>query len=265
MNRFSLPQAQPFEMERGDHGVLLIHGFTGSPAHMRLIGEGLADAGFSVRGLLLPGHGTTPEEMRKVSWQDWLLAVRTAAREMRQKYRHFSVAGLSMGGALTLIMAQEMDLTACVPISAPYYISNPFRRLALPMAPFVPMLGRKGGEEEEVDPASYHIGYSRYPTKSVHDLSVLIDRVKRDMALVHCPVLVIQPKLDKTVRPISAEKIIANVSSRCKALLWLEKSPHVCTVGEEKDRVVQAMVEFLRKAEQEELTSRRPADKIKTE
>ena len=81
---FALPQAQPFEMEKGDHGVLLIHGFTGSPSHMRLLGEALAERGYSVRGIRLPGHGTKPEDMKNVSWQDWLLSARMAAKEMRK-------------------------------------------------------------------------------------------------------------------------------------------------------------------------------------
>lgn len=249
MDMFSLPQAQPFEMEGGEHGVLLIHGFTGSPSHMRLIGEGLHSAGFSVKGILLPGHGTKPEDMKKVSWQDWLLAVRQAAQAMRQKYTYFSVAGLSMGGVLSLILAQEMDVTACVPIAAPIRIFTPFRRLALVMSPFVPMIGWGPEKEEETDLNTYHIGYRRYPTRSVHDLSVLMDKAEKDLALIHCPVLSIQSRMDKTVRPESPKMILDGVSSRQKGMLWLETSPHVCTITDEKEKVIEAMIAFLRKAE----------------
>lgn len=249
MNPFDLPQAQPFEIERGDHGVLLIHGFTGSPAHMRMIGDGLAEQGFSVRGIRLPGHGTCPEDMKNVGWQDWLLAVRLAAREMAEKYRHFSVAGLSMGGVLSLILAQEMQLTACVPIAAPIRIYNPFRRLALVMSPFIPMIGWGSDDGTPFDPGSYHIGYRRYPTRSVHDLSVLMDKAEKDLGLIHCPVLSIQSRMDKTVTADSPERIMKGVSSREKAVLWLETSPHVCTITDEKEKVICAMEAFLRKAE----------------
>lgn len=247
---FSLPQAQPFEMERGEHGVLLIHGFTGSPSHMRLIGEGLAEKGFSVKGICLPGHGTRPEDMKNVSWQDWLLHVRMAAKEMQKKYRHFSVSGLSMGGVLSLIMAQEMDVTACVPIAAPIRIFNPFRRVALLMSPFVPMIGWGPEQEETFDPNTYHIGYRRYPTKSVHDLSVLMDKAEKDLSLIHAPVLCVQSRMDKTVKPESAQMILDGVSSQRKGILWLETSPHVCTITDEKDKIIEAMTAFLRKAEE---------------
>lgn len=252
MDMFSLPQAQPFEMEGGEHGVLLIHGFTGSPSHMRLIGEGLHRAGFSVKGILLPGHGTKPEDMKKASWQDWLLAVRLAAKEMRQKYQYFSVAGLSMGGVLALILAQEMDVNACVPIAAPIRIFTPFRRFALVMSPFVPMIGWGPEKEEAPDPNTYHIGYRRYPTKSVHDLSVLMDKAEKDLSLIHCPVLSIQSKMDKTVRPESPKLILEGVSSRKKGMLWLETSPHVCTITDEKEKIIEAMTVFLRKAENDD-------------
>ena len=84
MQDFSVPQAQPFHFAQGEHGVLLIHGFTGSPAHLRLIGEGLRDNGFSAQGILLPGHGEYPEAMAKATWQDWFQASREAAAEMRK-------------------------------------------------------------------------------------------------------------------------------------------------------------------------------------
>ena len=252
MDMFSLPQAQPFEMEGGEHGVLLIHGFTGSPSHMRLIGEGLHRAGFSVKCILLPGHGTKPEDMKKASWQDWLRAVRLAAKEMRQKYQYFSVAGLSMGGVLSLILAQEMDVNTCVPIAAPIRIFTPFRRFALVMSPFVPMIGWGPEKEEEPDPNTYHIGYRRYPTKSVHDLSVLMDKAEKDLSLIRCPVLAIQSRMDKTVRPESPKLILEGVSSREKGMLWLETSPHVCTITDEKEKIIEAMTVFLRKAENDD-------------
>ena len=63
MQDFSSPQGKPFDFPEGNHGVLLIHGFTGSPGHMRPLGEKLREAGFAVRGILLPGHGESPEAL----------------------------------------------------------------------------------------------------------------------------------------------------------------------------------------------------------
>ena len=102
MAEYLSPLAEPFDFPAGEHGVLLLHGFTGSPAHMRKLGEALSARGFAARDILLPGHGTRYEDMRGCTWQDWLLAARMAAREMRERYARFSVAGLSMGGYVAM-------------------------------------------------------------------------------------------------------------------------------------------------------------------
>ena len=78
MPDLSSPLARPFFFPEGEHAVLLMHGFTGSPAHMRKLGEALHARGFAVRGILLPGHGGVPEDVRGVRWQDWLLAARSS-------------------------------------------------------------------------------------------------------------------------------------------------------------------------------------------
>ena len=229
--------------------MLLIHGFTGSPSHMRPLGEKLRENGFAVRGILLPGHGESPEALGKVSWQDWVQAAREAAVEMRGKYRCFSVAGLSMGGCLALILAAQMDADACVPIAAPMATTAKFRSLA-PMAALVyPMAHKRtdGGRDTLI--ADYDIGYDSYPLSSVGHLNVIMRRAKRDLPLIRCPVLAIQSHGDKTVTADSPAIILNGVSSKVKAQLWLEKAPHVCTISPEYTRVVAAMTEFLRKAE----------------
>ena len=101
---FSSPLCQPYEVRQGEHGVLLMHGFAGSAAHMRPLAEGLVQQGFGVRTINLPGHATTMDDMRRCSWQDWLNAAKEAFREMKEQYRFVSVTGLSMGGCLTLMI-----------------------------------------------------------------------------------------------------------------------------------------------------------------
>ena len=93
---FSSPLCQPYEVRQGEHGVLLMHGFAGSAAHMRPLAEGLVQQGFGVRTINLPGHATTLEDMRRCSWQDWLNAAKEAFREMKEQYRFVSVTTRSL-------------------------------------------------------------------------------------------------------------------------------------------------------------------------
>ncbi len=247
MQDFSLPQAQPFDFPEGDHGVLLIHGFTGSPAHMRLVGEGLRDKGFAVRGIRLAGHGETPEALGRATWQDWLLACRQEARDMREKYRHFSVCGLSMGGCLALMIAEQMRPDACVAIAAPMKTVKRFRSLA-PIAALVrPMVYKQADGARKTLNQDYDIGYSSYPTASIGQLSAIIRRAKHDLNLIECPVMTIQSHGDRTVTADSPEIILQGVSSPVRAKLWLDEAPHVCTISPEYGKIVDGIAGFLKK------------------
>ena len=251
MENFSSPLAQPFDYPEGEHGILLIHGFTGSPSHMRKIGDALHERGFAVRGILLPGHGTKPEDMLNASWQDYLQAARTAAQEMRKQYAHFTVAGLSMGGVLALMLAEEMNLTACVAIAAPMNTTNRFRHFALIGSYFYPMVHKRADGARATLDAAYDIGYDGFPTRSTHDLNVLMHRAKTNLSLIRCPLLAVQSRQDKTVTADSPDIILNGISSRKKAMLWLQDAPHVCTISPEYMRIVDAMDAFLRQAENE--------------
>ena len=251
MKQYMHENARPFFLEGGEHAVLLTHGFTGTPAHMLPLAERLQAAGFTVQGLLLPGHGTDIEDMRKSTWQDWLAAELEAVYQLKKKYKYVSVCGLSMGGVLSLIAAEQTDVTTCVPISAPVKISFPFIGLAKPASLLIKEM--RWGPGSAVQDArlmmEYNIGYSGYPTAKAHDLHILMKQAHKNLYLVHCPTLIVQSHADLTVRSVSAKMIYEGVSSTEKEILWLEGVPHVCTISTECDRIAKTMIAHLKKAE----------------
>jgi carboxylesterase len=101
-----LPGAEPFEQEGGPVGVLLCHGFTGSPQTLRPWAEYVADQGFTVSLPRLPGHGTTWEDLARTGWQDWYAEVDAAFGALASRCEQTFVFGLSMGGCLALRLAQ---------------------------------------------------------------------------------------------------------------------------------------------------------------
>lgn len=247
---FSAPQCQPFDLEGGRHGVLLIHGFTGSAAHMRLIGEELHAQGFTVKGINLPGHATSMSDMTNYSWQDWLHAAKAAFIELKERCDHVSVAGLSMGGVLTLLLAEQMDVTAIAPISAPTATQNKLLALTGVFHPFVKtiMWGDDSQRAKLMD-LNYHYGYQGFPTRSGADLYKLITMARRNLHAITCPVLVVQSHADETIAPESAETIMAGVSSQRKGVMWLEMVPHVCTISPEYKRIAQEIGKLFKEAE----------------
>lgn len=247
---FSMPQCQPFDLPGGEHGVLLIHGFTGSAAHMRLIGEELNAKGFTVKGINLPGHATHMMDMANYRWTDWLDAAKSAFVELKEKCKYVSVGGLSMGGVLTLLLAEQMDVTAAAPISAPTAVQNKLLGLAGPASVFIKtiMWGSDGHRAKLMD-MNYHYGYQGFPTRSGADLNKLMRMARMNLHAITCPILVVQSHADETIAPESAETIMDGVSSEKKGVLWLEMVPHVCTISPEYKRIAEAMAETFREAE----------------
>src|SRR5436305_12482715 len=96
-----MPGAEPFSAAGGPDGVLVVHGFTGNPQSMRPLAEAFAAAGFTVELPLLPGHGTSVEDMLPTRWSDWSGAAEMAYAELASRCDRVVVAGLSMGGTLT--------------------------------------------------------------------------------------------------------------------------------------------------------------------
>ena len=240
------PYAKPFLLPGGPHAVLLIHGFTGSPAHMLPLGRALNRDGFTVCGTQLSGHGTTIEEMMKCSWQSWLDDARSAYLSLRSAYETVSVGGLSMGGVLSLLLAEEQpEVNACVSLSAPMGMANPLGRFGHLLAPFVPVTHKHTDEERKLLDAEYDVGYDDIPTAKCHDLDILIRKARRDLGKVRCPVLCVQSEKDRAIIPASADIILNGVSSAERRRVTLQTSPHVITIGPEKERVFSEVSNFL--------------------
>ena len=85
----------------------MLHGFTGNPGSMRGVAEALAGAGFHVEMPLLPGHGTSVDDMFPTRWSDWAGEAEAAYQRLRQRADHIVVVGLSMGGSLTLRLGAD--------------------------------------------------------------------------------------------------------------------------------------------------------------
>lgn len=231
------------------HGVLLIHGFTGSITHMRPIAQELHARGFTVMGINLPGHATDLDDMARYTWEDWLNAAKDAFMRLKAQCDFVSVAGLSMGGCLTLIIGEEMQPTAIAPISAPMGTQSPLR-LATLASPFMKTVWWKPRKEGDSPlDSGYDYGYQGFPSRSARHLHTLIRLARQDLHAVTCPILVVQSHGDTTIVPGSAEVILQGVSSERKGVLWLDQVPHVCTISAESTRIAAAIAEHFRRAE----------------
>ena len=245
-----IENAQPFYFEGGDHGVLLIHGFTGSVAHMRPIGEGLNKAGFTVEGVNLLGQGTVLTDMKNIPWQKWTAQVEAAYLKLKKKCTKVSVAGLSMGGVLSLELAERQKPCKVITYSAPMDVKNPFAKWAKAAGKIYPITKwRTPKERARQLPVEFDIGYEGFPTQSVGELLGLINHTKANLAKVTAGLLVFQSHDDQSISADSGQQILQGVSSKEKELFWLEGIPHVITISKKMDTILEKTISFLSKDE----------------
>ena len=225
-------------------GCLLIHGFTGCPAEMRLLGEKLKEDGYTVRGVKLKGHGTSVEDMKNSSWLEWIASAEEELLYLQSKCERVVVIGLSMGAVIALNLASKYDVSGVVSLSAPIKIINKGVYYAWLFRFFQKYSIR---EQKEVHPdiKDYFIVYDKIPLVSVSNLVKLIRKTKRKLRKVKCPALIIQSKDDNTIEYRSAEIILNKIRASFKKLVFLKDGGHSVTIGKERERVFEEVSTFV--------------------
>jgi carboxylesterase len=238
--------AAPFRHEgSGDDTVLLLHGWTGSPAHLRLLGAALADNGYGVVAPLLAGHGTRTEHMLATSWRDWVRSAAEAAQGVLDDGRRLHVAGLSMGGIIGVLLAVTFDVASITTVNAPQRVHSRWAWAA-------PLLrgSRFIAQARSMPPpsgegADYYHQYGESPVGTVADVMDLVATARRVLGRVSCPALVIQSHADETVKPVSGEIIYRGLGSARKRLVWLDHSRHVATIDHERHLIEEEVLRHL--------------------
>ena len=229
-----------------DSGVLVLHGFTGNPSSMRTVAEAFASAGHHVELPRLPGHGTTIEDMLTTGWQDWSAEVLEAYGRLVERAGRIVVAGLSMGGALTLwtgLQRPEIRGLICV---------NPATR---PQGDdVVEMLGEFVSEGTEVmpgigsdiaDPDATEIAYEGMPIRPL--LSFFADGLGPMMERygeLEMPLLLFTSRQDHVVQPADSEYLAGSYGGPVDHV-WLERSYHVATQDYDRDLIIEQALDFI--------------------
>lgn len=230
-------------------GILLLHGFTGSPGEIEPLARALAARGWTVKAPLLPGHGTRVEELAKTSWRDWVAAAEKELVELRQRCDRVYLAGLSMGGLISLYLAHYQPVTGVISLAAPIYLRNKKAYLA-PYLRWLRSYALKEKQPQGLEMA--HFNYDRIPLSALVSLLEFIRLARRHLSQVEVPALVVQGDADETVTPDSAEYIYRHLGSRQKRLLSIPGGRHLLPLGPQRQRVAEAVVQFIAQLEAEE-------------
>lgn len=242
-----VPGAEPWSSDGDDTGVLVIHGFTGSPASVTPWAKELAGQGWTVRVPRLPGHGTRWQDMNLTTWQDWYAEVDAALADLVSRCTRVFVMGLSMGGTLTLRLAEQHgDQIAGIVLVNPSVHTERIDRFALPVVQrFVASF--PGISNDIAKPGEDEVAYDRLPLKAAYSLSQLWGVTKADIGKVTQPVLLFRSLNDHVVEPSNAVFILDNVTSTDTAEVVLPDSYHVATLDHDAPVIVRDSIAFVQR------------------
>ncbi len=237
----------PFAFEGGPIGCLLLRGFSGSPAEMRPLGEFLATQGLAVRAPLLPGHGTTPEDLNRVTWEDWASAAQEALEALKAEAPHTFIAGLSMGAILACHLAErEASLAGLILYAPAFQVANRLFWLA-PLLKGVIRQFPKGKDTDLTDPEapSRIWAYPTYPVRGAAEFLALQRGVRRNLGAVRVPTIAFYSSRDANV-PLSATRFLDRFGTPDKEIVILHNSGHCMTVDSERAAIFARTWGFIR-------------------
>jgi carboxylesterase len=241
-----IPGAEPWSHTgSGANGVLVLHGFTGNPGSMRGLAEAVAAAGFHVELPLLPGHGTTVDDMLPTRWADWLGAAEEAYESLAARSQKVVVAGLSMGGALTLRLgADHPDIAGLVCVNpatqpqAPEVVEM-LQGMIATGTNVMPAIG-----SDIADPESHESAYDATPLEPL--LSLVLDGLAplgAEYPQMRTPLLLLNSPQDHVVEPAQGDYLAANYGGPVERVI-LERSYHVATQDYDQQLIFDRTVAF---------------------
>jgi carboxylesterase len=241
-----LPGAEPYSHQGGSTGVLLCHGFTGSPQSLRPWAEYLAKAGLTVSLPRLPGHGTTWQEMAGTRWEDWYAEVDRAFGDLQATTSEIFVMGLSMGACLALRLAQlhGKAVSGLVLVNPSVTAESKLFLLAPVLKYLVPTL--KGVANDIAKPGATELAYDRVPVRAAATLPGLWRITQSQLGQIVQPVLVFRSLQDHVVGPVNLEILRRQLPADKLEVRECKDSYHVATLDNDADAIFSGSLEFVR-------------------
>ena len=240
------PDAEAYAGGSGSVGVLLCHGFSGVTKSMMPWARHLESAGFRVSVPRLAGHGTSWQELNLTTWEDWYAGVEEAFTALAAECDQVFLAGLSMGGAMSLRLAEQFGtgVSGLVLVNPVINITDPRMRI-LRVLKLLPSLG--GITNDIAKPGQDEGGYDRLPLRALYSQTFLWAAVKADLAKVTQPLLVYRSVVDHVVDPSSVKLIREEVRSADQSYVELTRSYHVATLDYDADEIFDGSVAFIQR------------------
>lgn len=228
-----------FTYQGGKTGFLLLHGFTATTAEVRPLGKRLHAAGHTISAPLLPGHGTHPDDLNNVRWQDWLQTAEVEYQKLSAQCDEVWVGGESMGGLVCLqLAARHPDITGLLLYAPALDVRN--MRAAYVLQYVMKYLAKKQNKDNLL-----WKGYNVYPLKGAAELLKLQRVTRKALSKVTQPTLAFFSKKDATVRLAASDFLRGKIGSKHLEIVILEESPHVILLAKEQQKVIDYTLNYL--------------------
>ncbi|ABY46070.1 alpha/beta fold hydrolase [Bacillus mycoides] len=239
-----LASPKPFTFEGGDRAVLLLHGFTGNSADVRMLGRFLEKKGYTCHAPIYKGHGVPPEELVHTGPEDWWKDVMNAYQHLKdQGYEKIAAVGLSLGGVFSLKLAYTLPILGVVPMCAPMYIKSEEIMYQGILAYAREYKKREQKSPERIEQEMFE--FKQTPMNTLKALQELIRDVRNNVDMIYAPTFVVQARHDEMINTDSANIIYNGVESTLKDIKWYEDSTHVITLDKERDVLHEDVYNFL--------------------
>ena len=227
-------------------GILLVHGFTGSPSSMRPWAEFMLQQGYTVRVPRLPGHGTKPEDLNNVKWQEWPRKIESELRELQKSCSKIFVFGLSMGGGLTLYTTQNHleKISGIVLVNPMIHIPHVTPTMAKILSKFQNMRSAVGNDIKRKNVTEY--AYDANPIVGIYELTKMLKVTRANLAKVSIPTLLFHSTDDHVLPVSNTEIILDGISSKDKERVELTNSYHVATLDHDMEIIFEKSLTFVK-------------------
>jgi carboxylesterase len=225
--------------------ALCLHGLTGTPYELRSVAESLVARGIRARGIWMAGHGGSTDELRQSTREEWVEHARSELLGLREQYSRVFLVGVSMGGLVSLRLAETSPVDGLVVVGVPLVLAPPIPQILPLIRLFASGRQKRGADIREPAARARHPGAPVMPFDSVRELIALQKETIPDLSKVSAPILVAHGELDGTARPRDARRIHAEVGSQEKELFLLARSGHVATVDYDGPALARAAADFL--------------------
>jgi carboxylesterase len=231
--------------KKGNHiGVLISHGFIGTPQSVRFLGEKIASQGYTVLAPRLKGHGTHYKDMEQSTFKEWIQNLEEGYWFLKQNCSEIFIIGQSMGGTLALnLSSQYSDIKGLVLINAALTSIPSMEEYKYQSEPSYIPEGEPDIKAEDV----YEITYDKAPVRSIQELLFLMDETREKLDLVTAPALAFISPEDHVVPIENTEYILSHIQSKDKEIITLHNSYHVASMDNDKELIAEHCCLFIKK------------------